>query len=180
MMMTGVKSDIIHPPSAIRHWLAIYTQPRWEKKVHKLLQAKGLESYCPLNIVYRQWSDRVKKVEAPLFTSYVFVRVTEVERTEVRMTDGVLNFVYWLGKPAIIKDSDIVNIRRFMNEYEDVEVQPIEDIRPGSRLVITSGVMLSHEATAISVGKKLVEVVIETLGCKLVAKIEREKLSLKK
>jgi transcription antitermination factor NusG len=163
-----------------KQWLAIYTQPRWEKKVHKLLQNKGLESYCPLNMVYRQWSDRVKKVEEPLFKSYVFVHVTEADRTEVRMTDGVLNFVYWLGKPAVVKDSDIENIRRFLNEYHDVEVQPIEEIRPGSRLVITSGILLSHEATAISVGKKMVEVLIESLGCKLVAKIEREKLSLKK
>ena len=162
-----------------KQWLAIYTQPRWEKKVHKLLQNKGLESYCPLNMVYRQWSDRVKKVEEPLFKSYVFVRVTEAERTEVRMTDGVLNFVYWLGKPAIVKNGDIENIRRFLNEYHDVEVQPIEEIRPGSRLVITSGILLSHEATAISVGRKMVEVLIESLGCKLVAKIEREKLRIK-
>ena len=162
-----------------KHWLAIYTQPRWEKKVHKFLQGKGIESYCPLNLVYRQWSDRIKKVEEPLFKSYVFVHVTEAERTEVRMTDGVINYVYWLGKPAVIKDSDIDNIRRFLNEYADVEVQPIEDIRPGSRLVITSGVLLSQEATAIDVGKKYVEVLIETLGCKLVAKIEREKLKLK-
>ena len=148
--------------------------------MHKLLGDKGIESYCPLNMVYRQWSDRVKKVEEPLFKSYVFVRVSEEERTEVRMTQGVLNYVYWLGKPAVVKDVEIANIRRFLNEYHDVEVQPIEDIQPGSRLVITSGVLLSHEATAIDVGKKYVEVLIESLGCKLVAKLEREKVQLKK
>ncbi|MES2648342.1 MAG: UpxY family transcription antiterminator [Bacteroidota bacterium] len=162
-----------------KQWLAIYTQPRWEKKVHKLLEDKGLESYCPLNMVYRQWSDRVKKVEEPLFKSYVFVHVTEAERTEVRMTHGVINYVYWLGKPAVIKESDIENIRRFLNEYTDVEVQPIQDIQPGSRLVITSGILLGQEATTINAGKKFVEVLIETLGCKLVAKIEREKLKIK-
>ena len=67
-----------------RKWLAVYSKPRWEKKINQLLQDKGLESYCPLNMVYRQWSDRVKKVEEPLFKSYVFVHVTEAERTEVR------------------------------------------------------------------------------------------------
>lgn len=163
-----------------KQWLVIYTQPRWEKKVHRLLSEKRIESYCPLNLVYRKWSDRVKKVEEPLFKSYVFVHVNESERSEVRFTDGVLNFVYWLGKPAVVKENEIDNIRRFLNEYQDVEVQPIEDIQPGSRLVITGGVLLSHEATAISVGNKMVEVLIESLGCKLVAKIEREKLSLKK
>ena len=166
--------------SSKKHWLAVYTQPRWEKKVHKLLGDKGIESYCPLNLVYRQWSDRVKKVEEPLFKSYLFVHVSEEERTEVRMTPGVLNYVYWVGKPAVVKDFEIDNIRKFLNEYQDVEVQPIEDIQPGSRLVITSGVLLSHEATAIEVGKKYVEVLIESLGCKLVAMLEREKLQLKK
>jgi transcription antitermination factor NusG len=122
----------------------------------------------------------VKKVEEPLFKSYVFVHVSEEERSEVRMTPGVLNFVYWLGKPAVVKDHEIDNIRRFLNEYHDVEVIPIEDIQPGSRLVITGGILLSHEATAISIGKKMVEVLIESLGCKLVAKIEREKLQLKR
>jgi transcription antitermination factor NusG len=129
--------------------------------------------------VYRQWSDRVKKVEEPLFKSYVFVQVSEKERAEVRNTPGVLNFVYWLGKPAVIKDYEIDQIRRFLNEYHDVEVQPIEEIRPGTRLIITSGILLSHEATAISVGKKVVEVQIESLGCKLVAKIDRDKLAIK-
>lgn len=179
-LIPGLPSLPPDPSYQMKHWLAIYTQPRWEKKVHRLLTDKQIESYCPLNLVYRQWSDRIKKVEEPLFKSYVFVHISEQERPEVRMTHGVLNFVYWLGKPAVIKDNEIANIRRFLNEYQDVELQPIEEIIPGSRLVITSGVLLSHEATAISVGKKVVEVVIESLGCKLVAKIEREKLTLKK
>lgn len=162
-----------------KQWLAIYTQPRWEKKVHKLLLEKGLNSYCPLNTVYRQWSDRKKKVEEPLFKSYVFVQVSNEERAEVRKTHGVINFVYWLGKPAIVKDTEIETIRRFMNEYDDVEVMELQNIQPGSQLVINSGILISHEATALKVGNKMVEVLIESLGFKLVAKIEREKLSLK-
>jgi transcription antitermination factor NusG len=163
-----------------KQWLAVYTQPRWEKKVHKLFQENGIESYCPLNTVFRQWSDRKKKVEEPLFKSYVFVRVTPAEQTRVRMVSGVINFVYWLGKPAVIKDAEIETIRRFMNEYDDVEVMAMEKIEPGSQLVINSGILISHEATALKVGNKMVEVLIESLGFKLVAKIEREKLSLKK
>ncbi|HEV7622062.1 MAG TPA: transcription termination/antitermination NusG family protein, partial [Flavisolibacter sp.] len=48
-------------------WYAIYTRPRWEKKVNGLLIQKGIESYCPLNKVRRKWSDRIKLVEEPLF-----------------------------------------------------------------------------------------------------------------
>ena len=57
-----------------KKWLAVYTRPRWEKKVDQLLKEQGTESYCPLNKVKRKWSDRVKTVEEPLFKSYVFVK----------------------------------------------------------------------------------------------------------
>jgi transcription antitermination factor NusG len=168
------KSDII------KQWLAIYTQPRWEKKVHKLLEEAGIESYCPLNTVYRQWSDRIKKVEEPLFKSYVFVRVSKDEQTKVRMTPGVLNFVYWLGKPAVVRDEEIDNIRKFMNEYDEVEVKPIEKIEPGSKLIISGGIMMGEEATALQVFKNTVEVRIESIGFTLVAKLDKSKLELKK
>jgi transcription antitermination factor NusG len=65
------------------HWYALYTKPRWEKKVHALLTDKKIESYCPLNKVRKKWSDRMKTVEEPLFKSYVFVRVNEEEQTKV-------------------------------------------------------------------------------------------------
>jgi transcription antitermination factor NusG len=99
-------------------WYAIYTRPRWEKKVNTLLAEKGIESYCPLNKVRRKWSDRIKTIEEPLFKSYVFVRIRDDERSNVRMTSGVVNFVYWDGKPALIRDKEIQNIRRFLDEYE--------------------------------------------------------------
>src|SRR5688572_5910878 len=111
-----------------KKWYALYTKPRWEKKVDKLLAEKGMESYCPLQRVQRQWSDRKKIVDEPLFKSYVFVRISDEQQTAVRMVNGVVNFVYWMGKPAIVKDHEIQIIRQFMNEYDNVEVTqtPIE------------------------------------------------------
>ena len=106
--------------SEVKKWYAVYTKPRWEKKIHKLFSEKGLESYCPLNKIRRKWSDRIKIVEEPLFTSYVFVKVDEEEKTKVRTTNGVLNFVYWQGKPAIIKEKEIEVIKKFLHEYENV------------------------------------------------------------
>ena len=65
-------------------WYAVYTKPKWEKKVAELLARKGIEHYCPLNRVLKQWHDRKKWVEEPLLTSYVFVYVTPAEQAEVR------------------------------------------------------------------------------------------------
>jgi transcription antitermination factor NusG len=160
-----------------KKWFAVYTKPRWEKKVHRLLQEQQLESYCPLNKIHRKWSDRIKMVQEPLFKSYVFVRIREEDKTNVRMTDGVVNFVYWLGKPAQIKNSEIETIKRFLNEYEIIEAVPLE-IKPDTKVRISGGVLMDHEATVRKVRKNRVEVIIESLGYSLVASINKSNISV--
>jgi transcription antitermination factor NusG len=159
-----------------KKWLAIYSRPRWEKKVNQLLLEKGFESYCPLNKVRRKWSDRVKIVEEPLFKSYVFVKVNDDGRTAVRMTPGVINFVYWEGKPAVIREKEITAIKRFLNEYENVEVQPM-DLRVHQRVKITTGPLMDQEGEVLSLQRKAVKVAIDSLGYVLVAYIDRTKLT---
>ena len=127
-----------------RKWLAVYTRPRWEKKVTQLLAEKGVESYCPLNKVRRKWSDRVKIVEEPLFKSYVFVKVGNDDRTTVRMTPGAINFVYWDGKPAVIREKEIIAIKRFLDEYKNVEVQTRE-LKINQRVRVTNGSLMDQE-----------------------------------
>ena len=159
-----------------RKWLAIYSRPRWEKKVNQLLQEKGLESYCPLNKTRRKWSDRVKLVEEPLFKSYVFVKISDEERTAVRMTPGVVNFVYWDGKPAMIKEKEIDAIKRFLNEYENVEVRQIK-IHVNQRVKITTGTLMDQVGEVSGVNRKTVKVAIDSMGYVLIAHIDRSKLT---
>ena len=99
-------------------WYAVYTKPRWEKKVASLLDEKNITHYCPLNKTLRQWSDRKKTVLEPLFKGYVFVQVAETKKWELLTINGIVNYVHWLGKPAIIKDEEIETIRKFLNEFE--------------------------------------------------------------
>ena len=160
----------------VRKWLAIYTRPRWEKKVSQLLSDKGLESYCPLNKVRRKWSDRIKTVEEPLFKSYVFVKVGDEDRSAVRMTNGAINFVYWNGKPAVIKEREITAIRRFLDEYENVEARPTE-LKVDQRVRITNGTLMDHEGKVLDVRHKIAKVAIDSLGYILIAYIDRSKLT---
>jgi transcription antitermination factor NusG len=154
------------------YWYAIYTKPRWEKKIAYLLNEKGYRAYCPLNKVRRKWSDRYKIVEEPLFSSYVFINITEEEIPEIRMLHGVLNFVYWNGKPGIIKDSEIDDIKRFLNEYPNIQAVPFE-IVPNSKVIINQGAMMGKKGVVGRVLNNIVELEIESLGYKLVAKIEK-------
>jgi transcription antitermination factor NusG len=156
-------------------WFAIYTRPRWEKKVNHLLLQKGIEVYCPLNKVRRKWSDRIKTVEEPLFKSYVFVKVADEDRTKVRMTDGVVNFVYWDGKPAMIKEKEIQTIKRFLDEYENVEVVKME-LNEGDRVQVIAGPMMDQEGKVIEVKNKVAKVCIDSLGYMLIAYIDKSKL----
>lgn len=159
-----------------KKWYALYTKPRWEKKIHKSLQQKGFESYCPLNKVRRKWSDRIKVIEEPLFKSYIFVRIDDSMKTDVRFVDGVLNFVYWNGKPAVVKDEEIVEIKKFMSEYDDVEVKQIE-VRPADEVIINQGVMMGASGRVLRVlSNNIVEVRIDSLGFVLTAKFDKQKL----
>lgn len=156
-------------------WYAIYTRPRWEKKVNALLIQKGIESYCPLNKVRRKWSDRIKTVEEPLFKSYVFVKINDNDRTNVRMTNGVVNFVYWNGKPAVIKEKEIQTIKRFLDEYENVEVHKMP-LSPGDRVQVIAGPMMDKEGKVLEVKNKTAKVCIDSLGYMLIAYIDKSKL----
>jgi transcription antitermination factor NusG len=135
-----------------------------------------MESYCPLNKVRRKWSDRIKIVEEPLFKSYVFVKVDDANRSEVRMTDGAINFVYWNGKPAIIKEREITAIKRFMNEYDNVQAFPV-NLAINQRVRITNGTLMDKEGKVLDVRRKTAKIAIESLGYILVAYIDRTKLT---
>jgi transcription antitermination factor NusG len=160
-----------------KKWYAVYTKPRWEKKVHKLFDEKRLENYCPLNKVRKKWSDRIKVVEEPLFKSYIFVQVSEHEKTKVRMTNGVVNFVYWQGKPAVVKEKEINIIKKFLNEYENVIAQPIT-LRSDMKIKIQQGMFMDNEATITKVLNNKVQVIIESIGYSLVAVIDKSNIAI--
>ena len=77
-------------------WYAVYTRPRFEKQVVKALLDQGIEGYLPLIKTMRQWSDRKKMVEVPLFSSYVFVHINRSAYDQVLQTQGVVKYIsFW-------------------------------------------------------------------------------------
>lgn len=157
------------------HWYAVYTRPRWEKKIALKLEAKGYEAYCPLNRVVRQWSDRKKTVHEPLFKGYVFVQVREEDKWKVREVDGILNYVYWNGKPGIIHHREIETIKRFLNQFTDVEVTEYK-LMPESRVKIKAGILMNYEGTVIEIQGNKAVVKIESMGIQLSAVFEKNNL----
>lgn len=160
------------------NWYAVYTKPRWEKKVAKLLDEKGIENYCPLNKVVKQWSDRKKVVMEPIFKSYVFVRVEDKEKFELKNISGILNFVYWLGKPAIVRDEDIDTIRKFLNEFGEVTVSEIDQFKVNARVRVKQGIMMNYQGLLVEVMGNKAKVRIESMGIYLYAQFDKKNLEL--
>ena len=163
------------------YWFAVYTKPRWEKKVVKLLDEKGIENYCPLNKVVKQWSDRKKIIDDPLFKSYVFVHIaSEDERLKVLTTNGVLQFVQYLKKPGVIRDEEIELIRSYLLEQNvTITVENLRQFSENNKVVIRKGVFMDAEGTVIRGGKKKVYVRLESLDQLLVVEFPAEHLSHK-
>lgn len=108
-----------------KKWHAIYTRQGRERKVSEILTRKKIENYCPINKVMRPWGDPKKLVPEPLFTSNIFVKVAEDQLTHLMHTDGVINFVYWLGQPAVICQSEIETVKSFLNEHQTVKLEKV-------------------------------------------------------
>ena len=154
-----------------KNWYAVYTKPRWEKKIAETLAKKGYENYCPLNRVLRQWHDRKKIVFEPLFTSYVFVRAEENVLSEIRKVDGIINFVYWLRKPAIIQSAEIDTIKKFLNDYSNVQLEKVP-INVYDKVRILSGPLMDQKGQVIAVKSKTIKLLLPSLGYMMYAEVE--------
>ena len=158
-----------------KKWYVVYTRPRWEKKVAGILLAKGIEHYCPLNKVMKLWSDRKKIVLEPLFKGYIFVRLQDTVKWDIKNIDGILNFVYWLGKPAVVKEEEIDTIRKFLQEFSGVEV--IErQLNVHSKVLIKQGVLMNYNGVIVEITGNRAKVNIESMGIKLSAVFDKNNL----
>ncbi len=160
-----------------KKWYAVYTKPRWEKKTDQILIQKGIESWCPMQKVERKWTDRKKIIDIPIFRSYVFVRINEIGRVPVLETDGVINFVHYLGKPAVIRDEEIDLIKQYLLiPGTTIQVADAQVLKEKTRVKIKAGVFMDNEGEILRIGKKKVYVQLQTLGQVMVVEFPIEQL----
>jgi transcription antitermination factor NusG len=152
-----------------QNWYVVYTRPCWEKKVVDILSRKNITNYCPLKKIVRQRSDSKKPILEPLFTSYVFVRTSENQLEALKQINGINSFLYWLTKPAIIKDLEIKTIRHFLDEHSNVKLERVlvnaNDI---ARLI--NGSLMNLEGNVVAINKTI-KVILPSLGYMMTAEI---------
>lgn len=157
-------------------WYVIYTKPRWEKKISSVLDAKGIENYCPLNRIKKQWSDRKKIVYEPLFKGYIFIKIDEAHKWDVKQIEGIINYVYWLGKPAKVKEEEIITIKKFLSEFENVEVTD-SIISRSTKVQVIQGVLMNYKGVVVEVLGNKARVQIDSMGIRLSAILEKKYLN---
>ena len=163
--MTDVKDN--------RKWFAIYVKSRSEKKVLKLLEDIGVESFLPLITRVKQWSDRKKKVEEPLFRSYLFVNIPLNDYYNVLNVNGVVKFVTFERKPVPVPDNQIIAIKEYLNDTELHSIN-YEDFKEGELVKIKSGQMKDLVGRFIKInGKHRIIIDIEAVGQSLPINIAR-------
>ena len=147
-------------------WYVVYTKPKWEKKVAERLNELGVISYCPLINKTSQWSDRKKTISVPLFNSYIFVQIADKDRNRVFDVVGAVRYLFWLGKPAVVKDSEIVTIQEWLSAPVDFEIS-LDQWKKGDKIVLESGPFISQSAIIQEVNRNHYVLILESLGCVL-------------
>jgi transcriptional antiterminator RfaH len=135
-------------------WYAVYVKSRNEKKVFARFEEVQIEAYLPILKTLRQWKDRKKMVDVPLFNSYIFVRVIPTCFFKVKQVEGVVTFVKIDNKPVPIPDDQIDSLKLLLTSSEKFEVS-YDAIEIGEDVVVTKGSLSGFKGTLVCYkGKK--------------------------
>ena len=151
------------------NWYALYTKSKHEKKASERLSNEGFEVFCPMVKTIKQWSDRKKKVSIPLIPSYIFIKVDEKNKSKVLTDPSVLNYVYWLNKPAIIRDEEIDRLKGIISNDKIQEFE-IRNLNIGDKINIDKGFIKEKNAIIKKVSNNNIYVELKELGFVLVIK----------
>ena len=145
-----------------KQWYVVVTKPRAERKVAERLLQMDIEAFCPTRIERRQWSDRVKKIEVSLLPSMVLVNLELKDRDRVFQTQGVLRYLFFLGKPAQVRNEEIEALREVVEKGS--HVLEVRSKSPGDRIEVPGFGSLPQKGIVRQVSGNKCWVVLEQLG----------------
>lgn len=153
----------------MKKWFVFYVQFNHEKKIHMKLKAAGYESYLPLLSKVKKWSDRIKKVDVPMFPSYSFVNCLEKDIHKIICFEGIVKAIKIGEKYAIVTNEEIEKIKFIERKPDEIEIYS-ENLEKGRKVEILSGYFKGYigELIGIKSEKKSMVILIDFLGTKVV------------
>lgn len=125
-------------------WVAVQVRPKYEFVSAKILRNKGYEVFVPTYQVKRQWSDRSKLIELPLFASYVFCRINAEICWPIVTTPGVIRILSNGREIARIDENEIVAIQTLAQS--GMKAEPCSYVKIGQRVRVLDGPLAGVEA----------------------------------
>ena len=159
-------------PENKHKWYAVTTKPRWEKKISQKLNDKGIENYCPLQKKISQWSDRKKIILEPVFKGFIFINIDEEHLWDIKKVDGIVNYIYFLGKPAVVRKQEIEIIKKFLDKFENVDVNS-NDLKVAEKVRVTHGPLMNYEGILLELSGNKAIVKIDSMGIFLSAHLNK-------
>lgn len=151
-------------------WYTAYTKPRSEKAIAAQLQKLGIEYYLPLTTEYRQWSDRKKKVQVPLFNSYIFIHADALSYYTALNIPGIVRFIHFAGKAAVMTEKAMNELRQIATSGYLLS-ENTEKIEEGEEVLITSGPLKGFDGIILR-AKGQTAVIIQVDGLLQTIKVE--------
>ena len=153
-------------------WYAVRTKYKCEKWVSSQLRSKGIEVYLPLNIRIKRYASKVKRVESPLISCYVFVRIAEKESIRVLQTDYVVGFVKFENRLIPIPSREIQLLKKIVGEYTDVSATD-HVFKPGEQVEIIAGNLTGLKGHLVNIkGRKEFVVELESIAHSLLIHVD--------
>jgi transcription antitermination factor NusG len=162
-----------------KEWFVFYTKSRCEKKIKDFLLRNNYEVFLPTHKVIRQWSDRKKRVEVPLFNSYIFVRVGESQIHNVLNVPGIVKNLRYNGTPGILRDFEYLQLTQWLETGLPFEVEDLgHDFQLGARVKVLEGMFEGISGDVYKKGGDSYCIAIESLQQVLSVKLRKEFLKL--
>jgi transcription termination/antitermination protein NusG len=156
-----------------KYWLVFYTKSRQEKKVRDMLERNGFTTFLPIQRVMRQWSDRKKKVEVPLFNSYIFVFDSEDRIPAILQTPGIAWNIRHNDKPAKLHENELQLIKRFLDSGYFLETSGYDRLPLGTKVKVIDGPLKGAEGLITDETKTgSMIVLLESIGQSIRVQIE--------
>jgi Transcription termination factor nusG len=155
----------------LRNWYAVYTKSRREKKVYTTLTRKGIESFCPVNYILREKANSRRGAYEPLFSSFVFVHITEAEMLAVRNTPEVINIAYWRSKPAVISHAEINAVKQLASGYINIKLEKTV-VSTCDKFQVIDEPVYAYNENSVRIKYHTHRVILPSLGYCLIAEKE--------
>ena len=144
------------------NWFVAYSKFRSELRASDFFERMGVEAYVPCFQEKRQWSDRVKRVNTPAITGYVFFRSEKLSYSTINLNPFIKNIVKNNGEVVKIKDIEINQLKEALSLHKNASKYSV-----GDKVKIESGVFKYRTALVHSMDKNIITLLLNKLKLKL-------------